>query len=991
MSRSLAVPGPGRARAAAVLVAAVAVASLGAIDSASGAPNERGPRDHAEDHHVQGEGSPGGDKDSRRGRVDPSGNQRSAADERGATVRWNNLGTPATLTPEVGEVLATGLPADPTEAAFAYVAANRDVLGLTDAGAESLEVLTSVPMGQGAAVVLRQRFGDLPAGVDGLLSLGIVDGAVVYATSSLARDSVAPAAATLSEAEAVSAAADDAGISAEALERVTEVAVPTPADGVRRAFQVVLIDNTAEHPEAVTSYVDARTGAVLVREDLVDHADDDNPTWEVFPANPPLDYSSTDTRETWCWTPLMGCERVLENDAAELPWDVDHATGEPTFTTIGNAARSAENWFSNNAFSVGTNFATPRPDRNYDYAFTNEWYEERCNPAVFDDPKGNDIDAATGNLFAMHNRMHDWSYNLGFTEDTWNLQQVNRPGTSGYPLDPEQGNAQAGGVSGGPPGFRARDNANQITPPDGVAPITNMYLWQPIAGGFYAPCVDGDYDMSVIGHEYTHAISNRMVAGPDVGISGHQGRAMGESWSDLTAVEYLNEYGFVPTADENPFSVGAYVTGDKEAGIRNYGMNDSPLNYSDVGYDITGPQVHADGEIWSATNFAIREAMIERHGAGDAATQESCADGDTAVEDCPGNRQWAQIMFDSYLFMPSAVSMVDARDAMLAADRIRFGGENQDLLWNVFPSRGLGEEASSSTNNDTDPTPGFSSPFAEEAVVTFKTAGPSSGANARVFVGRYEARSTPVADTNAATPLPSTARLVPGTYEFVVQAPGFGSTRFTETVGPGQVRDVPLNLVRNVASSASGATATGDGLNVDRLIDDTEATNWLSTDAEQPVAGKQVTVDLAGDRPEQVRRVQVSAMLRPADANDPGGDRAGQSRFTALRAFEVLACTASGTTDCTEDADFTSVFTSEDDAFPSVAPRPRAPELILRSFDIPRTSATHLRMQVLTNQCTGAPDYAGDQDDDPRNVTDCTEASTAADSVRAAEFQAFTR
>jgi hypothetical protein len=42
-------------------------------------------------------------------------------------------------------------------------------------------------------------------------------------------------------------------------------------------------------------------------------------------------------------------------------------------------------------------------------------------------------------------------------------------------------------------------------------------------------------------------------------------------------------------------------------------MNRSPLNYSDVGYDLTGPQVHADGEIWSATNFDIRQAMIARY------------------------------------------------------------------------------------------------------------------------------------------------------------------------------------------------------------------------------------------------------------------------------------------------------------------------------------------------------------------------------------------
>ncbi len=85
------------------------------------------------------------------------------------------------------------------------------------------------------------------------------------------------------------------------------------------------------------------------------------------------------------------------------------------------------------------------------------------------------------------------------------------------------------------------------------------------------------------------------------------------------------------------------------------------------------------------------------------------------------------------------------------------------------------------------------------------------------------------------------------------------------------------------------------------------------------------------------------------------------------------------------------IFTSAADAFPSVAPRPRAPELIITSFNVPQTKATHLRIEVVTNQCTGAPDYAGEQDADPRANTDCTTASAQANNVRIAEFQAFTQ
>ena len=384
------------------------------------------------------------------------------------------------------------------------------------------------------------------------------------------------------------------------------------------------------------------------------------------------------------------------------------------------------------------------------------------------------------------------------------------------------------------PGVAARDNANQITMADGTAPITNMYLWQPLAAAFYAPCVDGDYDMSVIAHEYTHAISNRMAGGPNANLSGSQAGAMGESWSDLAAIEYLNGNGFAPIADENRFAVGAYVTGDKQAGIRNYGMNVSPLNYSDVGYDFACndanctalTQVHADGEIWSATNFDVRQAFIARYGAGSAALQAACARGDQPVTACPGNRRWVQLMFDAWLLMPSgAVSMVDARNALLAADQLRFSGINQDILWNAFAHRGLGQAASSNTTNDADPVPAFDSPFANEATLRFRPTGDAAGQPAQLFVGKYEARATPIADTDPSTALDDTFPLTAGTYEFVARANGFGATRLTATVRAGQLRDLTVNMRENLASGANGATATGRRRPTSRaLIDDTEAT-----------------------------------------------------------------------------------------------------------------------------------------------------------------------
>ena len=516
--------------------------------------------------------------------------------------------------------------------------------------------------------------------------------------------------------------------------------------------------------------------------------------------------------------------------------------------------------------------------------------------------------------------------------------------------------------------------------------------------------------MSVIGHEYTHAISNRMVAGPTAGLSGSQAGAMGESWSDLTAVEQLHEYGLVPLADENPFAVGPYATGDKQAGIRNYGMNVSPLNYSDVGYDFAcnavqnnpcpqPTQVHADGEIWSATNFDIREAMNARY------------DGAYPVfrRRAPARLRGRS---DARRTVPWQPALDPARVRRVAADGVRkrehgrrpqrdagrrpasLRRRQSGLLWDVFARQGLGEFAASTSTNDVDPRPSFESPHADEGTLVFT---PLDGdgnpiPNARLFVGRYEARVTPVADTDPSTD--ARQRGAPGPRHVRPHRAGARGTATSGTrsgYAANQVKEYTAGpLFPNLASSARGATASGDGINIDKLIDDTEATNWASLGS--PIAGKKVTVRLDPSKPvHNIRRIQVSAMLRTPIANDPGGDTAAQSRFSALRQFELLACRAQGTTTCTADADFKVVFRSSPNAFEAVAPRPRAPDLIMRSFNTPRIRATHVQLRVVTNQCTGTPAYAGDQDDDPLNITDCSAGSTQDDNVRAAELQVFSQ
>lgn len=93
-----------------------------------------------------------------------------------------------------------------------------------------------------------------------------------------------------------------------------------------------------------------------------------------------------------------------------------------------------------------------------------------------------------------------------------------------------------------------------------------------------------------------------------------------------------------------------------------------------------------------------------------------------------------------------------------------------------------------------------------------------------------EARVTPVADTDPATNLDATVDLVRGTYDFVMQADGYGLRRFTRTIAAGQTISRPIQPVTNVASSTAGAAVDGTSIgsmNASKLIDDTEGTNWV--------------------------------------------------------------------------------------------------------------------------------------------------------------------
>jgi extracellular elastinolytic metalloproteinase len=1057
------------------------------------------------------------DLDARTGRVLPTAAQKQGVSALSARAEWNRYGTPASLIADDGFLSGVAGGSAP-EIARSFLRAHADLFRLSAADVDNLELVNDAKLvaSDGHAVLFRQRFGSLAAGHDGMITVGVSGGRVAYVSSSAAGSQAAPAAATLSATDAWLKAATNAGfnVTRSALkatstrdgwttfgvtglatpiagkkaidQRARLVALPTFTQGVRAAFETVVLDVQGGRSRAYRSFVDARTGDVLFRSNEVKELADDQPSGGTFTGNtgsgcgdpqpvdvagafsvsavasanvpsddivlkligpggsavassdtatspeavnytgnggkvadgtyqivvcafndptvPPsgdsFDYTggwavntvagapSTAANPSWqyfanapagdnrivgCFLAATGCDVGINNTASRGPWDSTAATGTPTFTTQGNNARTAE--ARTNPLAPGPfGFMPTSLTREYKFPFGNEWATSKCDPTTLLVPgSGADVSAAVTNLFSGHNRFHDYAYHLGFTELNYNMQQSNfgvaRDG------DPELGNVQAGAVTGGAPSYLGRDNANQITLNDGIPGITNQYLFQPIAAGFYGPCVDGDLDTSVFGHEYTHAISNRMVGGPDDGLTGFQGGAMGESWSDLVALEYLHAHGLQSSWIEGP-----YVTGNDKTGIRDYALDNSPLNYSDVGFDLTGPEVHADGEIWNAVNYDLRQALVKKHDAkfpsGDAALQLRCADGVTGgnapaaplpPDQCPGNRRWIQIVFDAFLLQQGDTSMLTARDAYLAADRMRFGGANQAELWAAFAKRGMGASAVTDTTEDNQPTPGFDSPLANNATVTFAT----NALNATFYIGQFEARATPIA---------TTAKFVPGTYDVLVRAPGYGLQRFKLTVGAGQTVTKTFTLKPNVASKSAGASAAGAGTNLDDLIDDTESTTWDFSGTPVNATQPSVTISFAGAKP--VRTIAVSALLDP---DDPDADEA---RFSAVRSFKVETCDGR-TANCTLPTSWKALYTSPADAFPSIVPRPLAPDLTLRTFDVPDTTATQIRFTATDNQCTGGPAYQGELDNDPLNATDCDTASDQGTVLHAAEFEVF--
>ncbi len=213
--------------------------------------------------------------------------------------------------------------------------------------------------------------------------------------------------------------------------------------------------------------------------------------------------------------------------------------------------------------------------------------------------------------------------------------------------------------------------------------------------------LDGDFDNGIIAHEYGHGIGNRLTGGRlNVDCLSQGEQAAGEGWSDFLALAITTR----PTdRAKTRRGIGTYVLrqGNDDVGIRRFSysteMNVNPLTYDDI---IIDSEVHNVGEVWTAVLWDLYWAMVDLYG-WDGKWQNTES----------GNGKTIKLVIDGMKLQPCNPGFLDARDAILAADRANYKGLHQCLIWRVFARRGMGADAEQlSPLSLSDNTQGFALP-----------------------------------------------------------------------------------------------------------------------------------------------------------------------------------------------------------------------------------------------------------------------------------------
>lgn len=225
----------------------------------------------------------------------------------------------------------------------------------------------------------------------------------------------------------------------------------------------------------------------------------------------------------------------------------------------------------------------------------------------------------------------------------------------------------------------------------------------------------GDLDTATIIHEYGHGLSNRLTGGPGVNcLSGQE--QMGEGWSDYVALVAL-----IDTELDDPDGVRGifpYVVFEPPRtgpGLRprpySRTWDIQPFSYDSIktggwlanaaGNPTSLSAPHGIGHGWASILWDMTWDLIDKHGF----NPNLYDDWSTG-----GNNLAFQLVVDGLKIQGCNPTFITGRDAILAADQVLTGGENQCTIWAAFARRGLGFGANDGgTTSRNDGTEAFDS------------------------------------------------------------------------------------------------------------------------------------------------------------------------------------------------------------------------------------------------------------------------------------------
>src|SRR5918993_2256623 len=239
------------------------------------------------------------DYDSRSGKIAPTSAQRAHARRLvgNTRVRWNRFGTPSSIVRH-GKFLARGIRGkNAAVAARWYLNRHRALFGLRSLDGLVLESSNRLVGSNGYAVNFRQVFKGVPTSESGLVTVGVVGSRargwrVATVSSSLTKATNLAPTVKLSAADGWARAARASRLNRSVLNILTRkrvggwtrlgvagldspqtvrlVAFPTVRQGLLPAYEALVVDGKAG--KAYRSYVDARNGRLLVRQNLVHNA-----------------------------------------------------------------------------------------------------------------------------------------------------------------------------------------------------------------------------------------------------------------------------------------------------------------------------------------------------------------------------------------------------------------------------------------------------------------------------------------------------------------------------------------------------------------------------------------------------------------------------------------------------------------------------------------------------------------------------------------------